>query len=39
MHDLPELQHPKKTSLSIKDIAACLKLKVWDPIQGKMVGI
>ncbi len=39
MHDLPELQHPKKTSLSIKDIAACLKLKVWDPAQGKMVGV
>jgi len=39
MHDLPELQHPKKTSLSIKDIAACLKLKVWDPEKGKMVGV
>jgi omega-6 fatty acid desaturase (delta-12 desaturase) len=39
MRDLPELQHPKRTSLSIKDIAACLKLKVWDPAQGKMVGV
>ena len=39
MNDLPELQHPKRTSLSFKDIAACLKLKVWDSTQGKMVGV
>jgi omega-6 fatty acid desaturase (delta-12 desaturase) len=39
MHDFPELQHPKETSLSLKDIAACLKLKVWDPDQNKMVGV
>lgn len=39
MHDIPELQSPKKTSLSFKDITACLKLKVWDAQQGKMIGV
>lgn len=39
MRAIPELQNPKRTSLSIKDITACLKLKVWDPAQGKMVGV
>ena len=39
MKDIPELQHPKITSLSLKDIMACLKLKVWDKEQGKMVGV
>lgn len=39
MKAIPELQNVKKTSLSIKDILACLKLKVWDPTEGKMVGL
>jgi omega-6 fatty acid desaturase (delta-12 desaturase) len=39
MKEIPELQHPKTTSLSLKDIAACLRLKVWDKQQGKMVGV
>lgn len=39
MKDMPELQYPKTTSLSIKDIAACLHIKVWDPALGKMVGV
>ena len=39
MQAFPELQHPKRTSLKFKDIAACLRLKVWDPAQGKMVGV
>lgn len=35
----PELQNAKKTSLKIKDIVACFKLKVWDIEAQKMVGI
>ncbi|MFO0596770.1 MAG: fatty acid desaturase [Myxococcaceae bacterium] len=38
MAGIPELQHPGKTSLSPKDIAACFALKVWDADQNKMVG-
>ena len=30
MNNIPELQNPKKTSMNIKDIKACLKLKLWD---------
>ena len=37
MDDMPELQSPKTTSLKIKDIVACFKLKVWDPELGRMV--
>lgn len=39
MKDIEGLQHPKTTSLSFKDILACLRLKVWDEKQGKMVGV
>jgi omega-6 fatty acid desaturase (delta-12 desaturase) len=39
MKHFPELQNPRRTSLSFKDIAACLRLKVWDPEQGKMIGL
>jgi omega-6 fatty acid desaturase (delta-12 desaturase) len=31
MAGIPEMQHPIETSLSPKDIIACLRLKVWDP--------
>ncbi|MBA3900089.1 MAG: fatty acid desaturase [Bacteroidetes bacterium] len=37
--NFPELQNPGVTSLSIKDIIACLKLKVWDSEKQKMVGL
>lgn len=37
MHGLPELQQPKTTTLSPKDILACLKLKLWDPEKGQMI--
>ena len=39
MDGLPELQHPTTTTLKIKDIVACLKLKVWDVEKGKMTGL
>lgn len=38
MAAIPELQHPGKTSLSPSDIAACFRLKLWDPNAGRMVG-
>lgn len=36
---IPEMRSAKTTSLSPKDILACLKLKVWDFENQKMVGI
>jgi omega-6 fatty acid desaturase (delta-12 desaturase) len=37
MHGVPELHNPAKTSLSPRDIAACLRLKLWDPSRNEMV--
>jgi omega-6 fatty acid desaturase (delta-12 desaturase) len=39
MKSLPELQHPKTTTLNPKDIIACFKLKVWDTEKQQMVYI
>lgn len=39
MNALPELQRREDTTLSPKDIYACLKLKVWDARKGKMTGL
>jgi omega-6 fatty acid desaturase (delta-12 desaturase) len=36
---LPELQHPKTTSFSPRDIWRCLRLKVWDAEAQRMVAI
>jgi omega-6 fatty acid desaturase (delta-12 desaturase) len=38
MAAIPELQVAKVTSLKPSDISACLKLKVWDADQNRMVG-
>jgi omega-6 fatty acid desaturase (delta-12 desaturase) len=38
MAALPELQEPGRTSWAPHDIAACLRLKLWDPKQNKLVG-
>ncbi len=38
MAKIPELQHPYETSLSVKDVVACFRLKVWDPEKNHMVG-
>lgn len=38
MAQVPELQQVKVTTLKPTDIAACLRLKVWDPEQNKMIG-
>jgi omega-6 fatty acid desaturase (delta-12 desaturase) len=38
MAGIPELQNPRGvTSLSPRDIAACLRLKLWDPELGRLV--
>ena len=37
MAHIPELQHGKVTRLHPSDILACLRLKVWDPVQYKML--
>lgn len=37
--EIPELQLAKTTNLSIREIIACLKLKVWDPEQQKMISL
>jgi omega-6 fatty acid desaturase (delta-12 desaturase) len=38
MAEIPELQHPRVTSFAPRDIAACFRLKVWDPESHKMIG-
>lgn len=38
MAAIPELQNAKVTSLWPKDIAACFRLKLWDPQREEMVG-
>jgi omega-6 fatty acid desaturase (delta-12 desaturase) len=39
IREVPELQHPKTTSLSPVDIWRCLRLKVWDAEEQRMVGV
>ena len=38
MKAIPELQKAKVTTLRISDIIACLRLKVWDSDQNRMIG-
>ena len=38
MAAIPQLQMARKTSLDIREIAACLRLKVWDPEANRMIG-
>jgi len=37
LKDMPELQKPKITTLSPRDILRCLRLKVWDTELQRMV--
>jgi len=39
MAHIKELQSCKRTSLKIKEVVACLRLKIWDQDQRKMVGL
>jgi omega-6 fatty acid desaturase (delta-12 desaturase) len=36
---IPELQNPKITTLRPWDVVRCLRLKVWDVAQQRMVGV
>lgn len=38
MAAIPELQNPHTTTLSLRDVVSCFELKLWDPVQGRMVG-
>jgi acyl-lipid omega-6 desaturase (Delta-12 desaturase) len=39
MAHFKELQTCKRTSLNLKEVAACLRLKIWDQENHKMVGL
>ncbi len=39
MAKFKELQNCKRTSLRIKEVVACLRLKIWDQEKNKMVGL
>jgi omega-6 fatty acid desaturase (delta-12 desaturase) len=39
MAQIKELQSCKRTSLNIKEVIACLRLKIWDQDKRKMVGL
>lgn len=39
MDQFPELQNCKVTTLRPRDIQACLRLKVWDPEQNRMISL
>ena len=39
MAGIPEMQNPIVTTFYPKDVMACLKLKVWDPTRGKLIGL
>ena len=38
MAAIPELQNPGRTSLHPREVMECLRLKLWDPGRGRMVG-
>lgn len=35
---IPELRRAGRTGLSLRDIRSCLRLKLWDEAQGRLVG-
>ncbi len=39
MSHFPELQQCKTTSLGLREIYACLRLKIWDPEEKRMIGL
>lgn len=38
MAAIPELQRPVITTLRLRDIRRCLRLKLWDPQARRMLG-
>ena len=39
MEQIPALQNPIVSNLSVKEIRRCLQLKVWGEGQGLMIGL
>jgi omega-6 fatty acid desaturase (delta-12 desaturase) len=39
MKNIPELQNPSVTTFKLSDIISCLRLKLWDPEQNRMIPI
>ncbi len=39
MEQIPKLQKVKRTSLHWRDVRACLRLKLWDPAQNRMIAL
>lgn len=39
MAALPELQNPVVTTLRPRDVLACLRLALWDPVRGRMISL
>jgi hypothetical protein len=39
MQKIPELQKAKVTRLTFSEIIKCLRLKVWDGSQNKMIAL
>ena len=37
MSAIPELQHPRRASMTLPGIVSCLRLKLWDPETHRMV--
>lgn len=37
MNAIPELQHPRRASMTLPGIVECLRLKLWDPESHRMV--
>jgi omega-6 fatty acid desaturase (delta-12 desaturase) len=38
MEAIPELQSQRTTRLTLREVRACLRLKVWDPERNRMIG-
>jgi omega-6 fatty acid desaturase (delta-12 desaturase) len=38
MAGIAELQSPRTTSLRFADVRSCLRMKLWDPEAGRMIG-
>ncbi len=37
MAAIPELRHPRETTLRLRDIRECFRLALWDPARGSLV--
>jgi hypothetical protein len=39
MSKIPELQNPITTTLGLRDVISCIRLKIWDEEKKKMTPI